>query len=76
MLSEVVFFSCHKSGHVRKYCPTKAPAPSKEDSKGKDKFIDDKRMMNGTWKKKEAHGVRNESEVTSSFGLSDHTTST
>lgn len=76
MLSAVVFFSCHKSGRVCKYCPTKPLELSKEVSKGKDEAIDNKKMVNGMWKKKEAKGTNNESEVTSSFGSSDYTTST
>ena len=76
MLSKVACFSCHKLGHLKNYCPTKESAPSKEDRKGKGKAIDDKKMMNGTWKKKEENGTSNESEVTSSSGSSDHTTST
>ena len=61
---------------MKKNCPTKALAPRKEENKGKGKAHDERKLINDTWKRKEANGTRNESKVTSSSGSSDHTTST
>jgi hypothetical protein len=76
-LNEIVFFSCHKLGHVKRNCPTKAPTPSNANNKGKDQVDAEqvKRKMNAIWRKKEECSANNESEVTSSSGSSDHTTS-
>ena len=76
-LSQITCFSCLKTSHISKYCPTRSKAPSCEFNKGKGKtdveHIRDE--MNKTQKKKGFCITSNGEGITLPNGLSDHTLS-
>ena len=77
LLSQTTCFSCLKTSHINKYCPTRSKAPSCEFDKGKGKedvehIRDD---MNKTWKKKDDYSTSNGEGITSPIRSGDHTSS-
>ena len=76
-LSQTTCFSCHKTSHISKHCPTRSKAPSCEFFKGKGKVDVEhiKNDMNKTWKKKDASSTSNGEGITSPNGSGDHTLS-
>ena len=72
----MTFFSCLKTGHVSRNCPTRSPAPRNEFYKDKEKVNVEKVkvQMKKTWKKKEDFSTSSLDEVTSSNGSGDHIT--
>ena len=75
-LSQTTCFSCLKTGHISRNCPTRSRAPKIEEDKGKEKIDVEKIrvQMNKTWKKKDKYNISSD-EITSPNGSSDHTTS-
>ena len=74
-LSQITCFSCHRTSHISKHCPTRSKAANFECDKGKaevEHIIND---MNKTWKKKDAEGTSNGEGITSPNGSSGHTSS-
>ena len=74
-MSQTTCFSCHKTGHVRKDCPTRSKAPKFEFDKGKTEVENVSNKMNKTWKKKEIESTLNGEGITSLNESSGHTSS-
>ena len=76
-LSQTTCFSCLKTGHISRNCPTRSKAPSCEFNKGKGKAdIENVRdEMNKTWKRKEDCSTSSADGITSPNGSGDHTSS-
>ena len=75
-LNQTTCFSCLKTGHISRNCPTRSKAPKTEEDKGKEKIDVEKirGQMNKTWKKKDECNTSSEG-ITSPNGSSDHTSS-
>ena len=69
-------FSCLKTGHINRNCPTRSKAPSFEVNKGKEKVdVEHIRVeMNRTWQRRDG-GRTSNGEITSPKRSSDHTSS-
>ena len=74
-LNQTTYFSCLKTRHVSRNCPTKAKAPKNEVSKGKEKVEEHIKIdMKKTWQKRDEPSTSN-GRVTSPKRSSDHTSS-
>ena len=71
-LSQTTCFSCHKTGHIKKNCPTSSKAPISKFDKGKIEVEHIGNEMNMTWKKKCTETTSNVEGVTSPNGSSGH----
>ena len=75
-LHQTTFFSCLKTGHISKHCPTRSKVPNFEFNKGKGK-VDIEHIrgeMNKTWKRRDGSSATN-GGITSPNSSSDHTSS-
>ena len=75
-LCQTTCFSCLRTGHINRNCPTRSKAPSSEFNQGKEK-VDVEQIrgqMNKTWKKKDECNTSS-AGITSPNGSSDHTSS-
>jgi cellular nucleic acid-binding protein len=75
-LCQTTCFSCLKTGHISRNCPTRSKAPSSEFNKGKGKIdVEEVRgQMNKTWKKKDESNTSSE-EITPPNRSSGHSSS-
>ena len=75
MVEQTTCFSCHKTGPVRKDCPTRSKAPKSKFDKGKTEVENVGNEINKSWKKKETKSTSNGEGITSLNESSDHTSS-